>query len=85
MMPRHARVHQPQVAVGTPAEQGNRSGQFIGSLVSAVRGTVNRHATTGHDQPRTVGEAVVRLGQVTYRLTDLATFHGAPRITRKRS
>src|ERR1700677_2983872 len=75
MVPGHARIYQPQVAVGSPAEQRHRGDQLIGVLIAA-RGTSG--GTRARDeQPRVAGESPsLRPGQVAGRQPDLAALNG---------
>src|SRR5208283_636749 len=75
MMPGHARIHQPEVAVRAPAEQRHRPLQLVGVLVTA--GRVAGRPWSGDQQPWVAGEsAPLRPRQVAGRQPDLATFDG---------
>src|SRR5437588_911733 len=75
MVPGHARIHQPQVAVRAPAEQRHRGLQLVGMLVAACRAAGS--PGTGDEQPRVAGESAPgRTGQVAGRHADLAALDG---------
>src|SRR5712691_525886 len=75
MVPGHARVDQPQVAVRATAEQRHRSLQLVGVLFAAGRAAGSPRP--GDQQPRVPGEsASLRPRQVAGRKPDLAALYG---------
>src|SRR5260370_4996837 len=75
MVPGHARVAQPQVAVRAAAEQRHGSRQLVGVVFAAGRATGSPRP--GDQQPRVPGEsASLRPRQVDGRKPDLAALYG---------
>src|SRR5450755_3094624 len=75
MMAGYARVDQAQVAVGSPAQDGQRSTELVGALRAPVRAGLR----PGDEQPRRAGEVARRVRQITCGPADLAVLdRGAP-------
>src|SRR5580700_9431880 len=75
MMPGHARIHQPEVAVCAPAEQRHRRLQVVSVLLTA--GWVAGSTWSGDQQPGMAGKSPsLRPWQVAGRKPDLAALDG---------
>src|SRR3984957_19873517 len=72
MMTRNARIDEPEVTVGAPAQQGGGRDQIVVTLLtSAAVRVIGRN-----DQPGSAAEVTAAgLGQVAGGLADLAAFH----------
>src|SRR5215475_5291456 len=72
MVPGHARIHEPEVAVGAAAEDHQRSADLKGALAAAVWADVG----TGDQKPGVAPERAGGLVQIASRAADLAVLNG---------
>src|SRR5690606_28121442 len=71
MMPRDTRVHEPKIAIGAAAEQGDRGGELERALAGGV-------VLGGDEQPRPAPEHPLADRHVGHRVADLVLLHGGP-------